>query len=135
MISYDSNLLIYFLESHPEFGPASRRVILDSSRDGVVLSTLVIQEVLTGFVLRDQENETVVRQLFDSLENTEFIDVNKEVADKAVCLTARYGRKILGYDAIHIASAIVAGAYVFYTNDERLASVKISEIEIRLLTA
>lgn len=133
MISYDSNVLIYFLESHPEFGAAAKDVIIQNSKDGVVLSMLVKQEVLTGFALRNTAYVEVVGRLFDSLENTRFMAVTDDIIREAVRLTSKYGRKVIGYDAIHIATAILGGSAVFYTNDQQLFDAKIDEILIKLV--
>lgn len=133
MISYDSNLLIYFLESHPEFGQTAREILLSHSNSGVVLSTLVIQEVLTGFALRGDNSEATARRMLDTLEYTEFVPVSKQITEEAVRLTVKYGRKILGYDSIHLATSIVSGGNVFYTNDKQLLSAGVEEVNIRAI--
>lgn len=123
MISYDSNVLIYFLESHPQFGGVARDIIMSSTSKPVILSVLAYQEVLTGFALRDRNSLVVAREAIDSMYNVKFVSVSQRIATIAVELSAEYGKKLLGYDAIHIATAIDSGVDKFYTNDAQVASI------------
>lgn len=59
------------------------------------------------------------------------LDSDIDIARRAAGLRARYGVRTA--DAIHLATALVAGASAFVTTDRRLARVK--EIEVRVLRA
>jgi predicted nucleic acid-binding protein len=123
MIAYDSNVLIYYLESHAEFGKASKHIITEHAKQGVALSALVQQEVLTGFALRSQSAYTTAQKALAALEHTTFIPVTEVIAQQAAELTSQYGRRLLGYDALHIATALAAEVTEFYTNDLELLSI------------
>ncbi len=131
MIAYDTNVLIYAFESDTEWSQAARQIVKAGERDGAVLSVLAWQEVLTGAVLHGKSTETAQRQILQSLEGTKFVPVTTTIANSALALTRKFGRKVKGYDAILLATAIEHGATVFYTNDTRLQDLKLKEIKIR----
>lgn len=124
MIYFDTNVLVYYLEDHPEFGAASKAIILKNSKNLVILSELVRQEVLGGAALHSQSELNSAAQAIEQLDNCRFLPVTKEVSLKAVELTLRHGRKVIGYDAIHLATALLNNVDVFYTNDRDLLSIK-----------
>ena len=116
-------MLIYFLESHPQFGVVARDIIMSSTSKPVILSVLAYQEVLTSFALRDRDSLAVARGAIDSMYNVKFVSVSQRIATIAVELSAEYGKKLLGYDAIHIATAIDSGVDKFSTNEALVASI------------
>jgi len=131
MISYDSNIFIYYLEGHSQFGPAAKKLIEAS---GIVqLSVVLKQEVLTGYSVRgDSAGFENALQALHSLQTTIFCEVTDRIIEKASWLTLEYGRKLRGYDAIHLATALENGMDVFYTNDRELLAVgKVGRLELR----
>ena len=129
MISYDTNVLIYALEGHPEFGTASQKIVLLGESQGAVLSVLAKHELYTGVVLGAGDASGTM-SAFGSLTNMRLIDATEDVVDIAVELTVKYGKKCRGYDALILATAISSGAQTYYTNDKNLLRAGIEEIVV-----
>jgi predicted nucleic acid-binding protein len=69
--------------------------------------------------------------LFTESAGVVVLDIDMDIARRAAELRAKYGVRTA--DAIHLATALAAGASAFVTTDRRLARVK--EIEVRVLKA
>jgi predicted nucleic acid-binding protein len=132
MISYDTNVLIYALESNNEFAASARKILFRGEAVGAVLSMVVKQELFTGMVLMGK-NTSETLQAVQLLKSTKFVPVDDEIVSVAVELTKKYGRKCINYDALILATAIVKGATEFYTNDNTLCRAGITEIHVRSL--
>jgi predicted nucleic acid-binding protein len=130
VIAYDTNILIYALEGTSSWSKAAQSIVQKGEHEGAVLSVLAWQELLTGVVLHEGKTAELIATLRD-LGTTKFIPVNLSICERAVNLTARYGRAVYGYDAIHIATAIENKAEVFITNDKMLTNLRLDEIAIR----
>lgn len=115
----DSNCFMYALES----GDSARgRFVLQHLFDGnhrVVASTLALGEFLVS-PYRDGTNAEVarVRADFEALPGLELHPVTAEIADHAARIRATTNLHLP--DAIHIATAVVAGVDAFLTNDREL---------------
>jgi predicted nucleic acid-binding protein len=133
MIAYDSNVLIYAVENVEAFANKAQEVVMLGESEGVAFSILAWQELMTGAVLQGGKAEEITKDVLSDLGLTDFLPVTQEIAELAVSLTKKYGRKLFGYDAIHIATAIEHKADYFVTNDLELVKLNISEIEIRPL--
>jgi predicted nucleic acid-binding protein len=131
MISYDTNILIYALEGTSPFATAAKTVIQQGEQDGAVLSVLVWQELMTGAVMQGKGIDAKVALALSELNITRFVPVSKDICKQSVALTRQYGKKIYGYDAIHLATAIEQKADVFITNDKMLLSLNIDELPIQ----
>jgi predicted nucleic acid-binding protein len=123
MISYDANVLIYFFESHPEFGRSAQRVLAEGAQQGVVLSTVIWQEVLTGFLIANPKVVPNIKASLEALDRTTYLPVTTQIAALASELSAETNTKIKGADALHVATAIANNARVFYTNDKQLIAL------------
>jgi len=66
----------------------------------------------------------------EDFHSTKFIPVTIAICNTATKLTQKYGKKLFGYDAIHIATAIELRADLFITNDRLLNSLNIKEIKV-----
>ena len=129
MISYDTNILIYALESTSDHAIAARKVVTKGEAEGAVLSVLLKQEILTGRVLMGAGTD-FAKEALDSLMGARWVEVNDTIIFQAVELTRKYGNKIKGYDAVILATAIVGGVSKFYTNDKSLDKLGVTEIDV-----
>lgn len=123
-IALDTNLFIYAFEQHPQYGETVK-AILDEVEAGAVeavVSTITLTEILTKPIREGNETlEKRYRLLFTHFPNLTVIPVDVSVAEQAAYLRGKYGLKTP--DALIVASAIVARAKLFITNDRRLEQV------------
>ncbi len=133
MISYDTNVLMYALEGHSQFQVVAQTIVRRGEREGAILSVLVKQELLTGATLRGPKVFAQVEQALGLLATATYISVDASIVEAAANLTLRYGRKLIGYDAIHLATAMKAGVGEFWTNDKSLTRLKLDGLKIRSL--
>lgn len=133
MISFDSNVLIYFIDGSEKWRLPAEQVLKKAAAEGAVVSELIRQEVLTGVVLECPQIYDKTAELLESLVAVKYVGVDKRITNKAIKLTGKYGRKVVRYDAIHLASAIENGATEFITNDQQLIAVGVTEIAVRSL--
>lgn len=132
VIGIDSAVFIYLLERNAQYLSRARSV-LGLVRDGevrAIFSCVGLIEVLTGPKRHDRYD--LAAQYWEqitSFPNLTVIGINEHIVDLASDLRARYG--IATPDAIHIATAIDAGASAFVTNDKSLKKAR--EIKIKLL--
>lgn len=131
-LAIDTAPLISWFERNPRFEPAIAQA-LGPVMDGealAVVSTLALLEVLTGAYRRgDEALARRYQDLFSSTEGIAVLPVDAVIATEAARLRVRH--RLSTADAIHLATALVAGAPVFLTTDRRLARVK--EIDVRVL--
>ena len=123
-VGIDSNVLIYLLEgSAPEADAAGALLdaIASGEADGV-LSALAIAEVASGPARIG--DEAMVRRYADeliSLEGVAVVPMDPAVAVEAALI--RGSSRLSMADAIHLASARIAGASCFVTNDRRISAI------------
>lgn len=118
-VAVDSMILIYILEDQSHHRVA--RLLEEAER--IIVSTLLVGEVLTGFLVADEHK--LYEQFMSYLETTENIEVQPFGLGTAVHfseLRARY--RFPGPDCIHIATAVQHKADYFLTNDKRLKSFR-----------
>lgn len=130
MISFDSNILIYFIDGSDKWSEPAEKVLKKASTEGAVVSELIRQEVLTGVILQYPQIYNRSAALLESLVAVEYAQVDRKATNRALKLTRKYGRKVKGYDAIHLASAIENGATEFWTNDQQMVAAGVSEISV-----
>ena len=130
MIAYDTNILIYALEGNSPFSSAAQDIVKNGEHQGAILSVLAWQEIVTGAVLNGNDTPVGLMSLLEDFHSTKFIPVTIAICNTATKLTQKYGKKLFGYDAIHIATAIELRADLFITNDRLLNSLNIKEIKV-----
>lgn len=131
-IALDTSVFIYALEAHPRYGSIAKDVLqwLEEPGHEGVASTLAITEVLVQPYRQGQHAQA--RGTFALLSKNphlEWIAAGVDVADRAARLRAAYGLRTP--DAIHIASALHAGASAFITND--LALGRVTDLDVLVL--
>ncbi|WP_456473926.1 type II toxin-antitoxin system VapC family toxin [Candidatus Pyrohabitans sp.] len=132
VIGIDTSPLIYFIESE-RFSNVVDPIfeLIDKGECEGVTSTITLLEVLVQpYRLTREDLVKKYSEILLNSRNLQVYPVYSEIAIEAAKLRAKYG--IRTPDAIQIATAIYAGAYVFITNDKRLKKVK--EVEVTLLS-
>ncbi len=127
-IGLDTNVFIYFLESHPRYGSwcASLFDLVERGHNPAITSTITLLELLVQ-PYRDQK-EDLAQKIFaltTTYPTLEWVPPTMNLADRASELRARY--RLSTPDAIQLATAINRKATRFYGNDRGLKRVR--EIE------
>jgi len=129
--AFDADVLVYAAASDHALG---RRVLAvfpseplerDDPRAGVG-STLLLPELLSKPTRRGAEDE--LRKLEKLLGRLDLRPLDETIATRAVEFGAAYGLK--APDAVHLATAVMAGADRFVTNNHRDFPRTIAEIDI-----
>jgi predicted nucleic acid-binding protein len=127
MDCFDSDVLIYTVITDHPLG-IRVRALFSARPDQVVGvgSTILIPEILIKPVrLLAQRQADELKQLLGRLD---LHVVNDVIAETAVELGARYGLR--APDAIHLATAVAAGADRFITNNRRDFGKDIAEADV-----
>jgi predicted nucleic acid-binding protein len=121
-VAIDSNILIYYFQKHPHFGPIVRDIfyLFLSSQTKVITSTISLAEVLS--IKGDNKLVSKLQKDFITIPFLQILPVNENIAIKAANIRRTYGYKLP--DAIQLATAIAGNAQVFISNDKRLASFR-----------
>ena len=126
-------VFIYHFEANDHFGPAAGRLLraAEEGRCRLVCSVVALLEVL---VVPKRRGETALcqryREVFESFPNLSVLALDAGVAEIASDLRASHS--VRTPDAIHLATALHAGAHAFITQDDRL---RIQGLEILPLEA
>ena len=123
-VALDTAAFIYYAEEHPRYLPLVEPLFdaLDQGRLQAVASTVALLEVLVVPLRNGDTNLAhAYRDIFIGSEVLTLIPVLPEVAEYAAHLRAHY--QVRTPDALHLATALHAGATHFITNDDRLPAV------------
>ncbi|MBI2577882.1 MAG: type II toxin-antitoxin system VapC family toxin [Candidatus Wildermuthbacteria bacterium] len=132
IIGLDTVLFIYLLEANRDYAKPVRALFrsIESGEKRGVFSSVGMIELLTGVKKQNRwDLAAQYKEYLGAFPNLSIVGINERIVDYASDLRAKYG--ILTPDAIHIATAIDAGAKQFATNDRSLACVR--EIKIYVL--
>jgi predicted nucleic acid-binding protein len=129
MDAFDADVLIYAAVAGHELGRRVRALFpvgpLEGSRAGIG-SVLLVPELLTK-PLRDHAAEEFI-ELAALLGRIDLLPADEATAQLATALGASYGLRAM--DAVHLATAVAAGADRFLTNNRSDFTKSISEIDI-----
>lgn len=132
ILGVDTNFWIYHFEDKLPYSILTEQIFLLAEKGELKLvgSTLLLVELLP-LPLREKDEELtrIYLDLAEKVPGVELIDLDSTIAAKAAELRAKYNLK--SPDSIHLATAVLAGAEGFITNDEVFQKVK--EIKIFLL--
>jgi predicted nucleic acid-binding protein len=129
--AFDADVLIYAaVEGHP-LGTRVRALLPDpppepQAAPAGVGSVLLLPELLAKPLREGADGE--VAALAGLLGRLELLPMDEATAELAVALGATYGLRAA--DAVHLATAVGAGADRFVTNDERDFPRSIEEIDV-----
>ncbi|MCX6640604.1 MAG: PIN domain-containing protein [bacterium] len=127
----DTAPIIYFIESHPQYGPIVDEVMQSMQRGNLfgLSSVITLTEVLPKPT--ELKKEDLVKKFITFLkngQNFELLDVNLNIAELAGRMRGMYP-SLKTIDAIQLATAIEVKADAFLTNDLRLKQIR----EIRVI--
>ena len=129
-IYLDTNVIIYFIQKSPIWGPraAARLAALHAAGDSPVVSDLTRMECR---VKPMQTGDNVLLADFDAfftVPGLEVVGLTAAVCDRATLLRAAHNFKTA--DALQLGAAIVHGCHRFLTNDTRLSACTGIAIEV-----
>jgi predicted nucleic acid-binding protein len=136
-LGLDANLFIYLFETDGPEADAVRGLLNDAESAGttLVVASLALAEVavnpatLDDAVMADRYADAI-----RSVSRLYVVPLTADIAIDAGILRGRHGLSLP--DAIHLATARVAGASAFVTNDRRLRSMpKLDVIQLADLVA
>lgn len=125
MDAFDSDVLIYAAAPDHPLGRRVRAVLPVQAPAGVG-SVLLVPELLTKPVREGADREQVA--LAAILSRLDLRPVDRFTAQVAVALGARY--RLRAADAVHLATAVVASADRFLTDNRRDFTKEISDVEV-----
>lgn len=126
MDAFDADVLIYAAVDDLRGLPI--RTLMESDRAGIG-SALLIPELLSHPLRHGRETEVLLLQ--SMLAWLDLKSVDGRTADSAARLGAKYGLRAA--DAVHLATAVLANADRFITNNTKDFPVSISEIDVTYL--
>ncbi len=132
IIALDTSLFIYLFEENPAYLAPSAKVLhaIESGKYKGVFSVIGMIEILTGPKKKGRANIAAEYEYrLRKFPNLSIIGINERIVWLSSDLRAKYS--ITTPDAIHIATAIDAGAKKFITNDKALKKVR--EITVEML--
>jgi uncharacterized protein len=127
----DANIIIYGYEAdEPLRSAVMNRLARCCIDEGGKLTTSVFSrlECRVAPIRNGDANLLADYDEFFRGDSVEILEVSRAIIDLATSLRAQYGFK--SPDAIHLASAVVAGAQVFFTGDAALAKYPVIDIEL-----
>jgi uncharacterized protein len=121
IVYLDTNVVIYFIEARPVFGPRAAARLAQSRANGdtFAISDLTRMECKVGPLLSG--NATVLAD-FDNFfvaPGVTVVGVTGAVCDRAAIIRAGY--RFHAIDSLHLAAAVENGCDIFLTNDTRLS--------------
>jgi predicted nucleic acid-binding protein len=129
LVYWDTMLFVYWIEAHPDYGPRTRQIRDKMLERGDTLCTSIftIGEVLTGFYkLGDHDRAIEVR---DTLQPPTVRLLPFEAGTAERYAQIRADQRLAPADAIHLATASVARANLFLTNDTAISKLTIPGID------
>jgi predicted nucleic acid-binding protein len=122
LLLMDSAPIIYFLESHPTWGPRFKPVFEAhaAARVRFAITTVTVAEVMTGPL--QAGDEALARRYRAILESWQCIDLDVGIAESAARLRASLRLKLP--DAVQAASALAVNAAALVTHDRDFSKVK-----------
>ncbi len=124
-IALDSNIFIYQVEANPRYVAMTDMVFSALERTGIsgVTSTITMAELLVPAYRNKNESQVDdFYALFSRYPNLEWIPATLQIADLAARLRALHNLRTP--DALQAATAVLANATGFITNDPVLERVK-----------
>jgi len=123
IVALDSNILIAGLSLSEAHSVTAQKLVHDiiAGRHQAAASSIIYTEVLRAEQGSGFESDLV--EYIGLIDNLTTLPADNQICTQAGLLRIKYGRTLKIPDALHLATALVAGADVFITNDKALAKV------------
>jgi predicted nucleic acid-binding protein len=129
LIYWDTMLFVYLIEYYPEHGPRTEEIRnkMQERGDSLCTSVFTVGELLTGFYKRGAHD--LAAEIRESLQPpaVQLLPFDPEVAERYARIRAQH--PVSAPDAIHLATASIAGANLFLTNDRKISKLTIPGID------
>ena len=128
-IFFDTNVFIYLIERHPEFGMIAKSLVdrIALRDDQIVTSSMTVGEVLVKpIAMKDISLVSLYRKFFDS---GVVVIVPFDTQSAFEYAEIRQDKAVKSPDAIQLACAAAAKCDLFVTNDDRLSKKVIPGIQ------
>jgi uncharacterized protein len=129
LIYWDTMLFVYWLEAHPKFGPRTKqiRARMRERGDSLCTSAFTVGEILTGFYKRGARD--LAAEVRDMLQPPAIQLLPFETGTAERYAQIRADQRVTPADAIHLATASVARANLFLTNDAAVSKLTVPGID------
>jgi predicted nucleic acid-binding protein len=127
MIYVDTNILIYLLEGHQQYGKFIAESLdeLTAQGDSLISSVITITEFLAG-------NAVSSLKTLEQVPRLRFVNLDMALAKYAATLQRKHPALHIG-DAVHLATAIQQQANLLFTNDKILAKTAAGYLKVKSL--
>jgi predicted nucleic acid-binding protein len=125
LIALDTKVFIYVFEQHLEYGEKAKSILrhIENGFATAVASPISLTEILIKPIKEGNLSlEKEYKLLFSHFPNLNILSIDNVIAVRAAYLQGKY--RISTPDALILATAIVAKADLFITNDQRLENVE-----------
>jgi predicted nucleic acid-binding protein len=121
----DTSPFIYYLENSKIYKDKIKNFFAMCINENIqiVTSAITVEEYLTFPYKIDNQELIDNFKNFINYMNVEIIDVNFEIAERAAIIRGKY-KDFKGMDALQIATAVISGCDMFFTNDKQLRQEK-----------
>lgn len=114
-VFFDSNILVYAYSSD-DLSKRQRVKELADSCDEIIISTQTINEFVNVMIKKKKMNYHQVSSVINELRNNFVIEIiYEESIQKAIDIATRYSYSY--FDSLMIASALMVGCSILYTED------------------
>jgi len=127
VIAFDADVLIYAVDDSNPIAYSIRKLInnIPGNTAGIGSVLLIPETLIKPFRIHSESQIDAISEILAQLT---LVPVSREIATKATQYGAKY--RIKTPDAIHLATAVHAGADYFLTNNRKDFSKAISEMNI-----
>lgn len=121
----DTAPIIYYLENNPQYKDSIIKFFTKCMEENiqVVTSAITIEEYLVFPYSSGKMEFADNFKRFIKYMNIEVVDINSEIAEQGAKIRGQY-KSFKAMDALQIATAIVSGCDMLFTNDKQLRQEK-----------
>lgn len=132
IVCLDSNIVIYYVEGNPVWGPkvAARLSLLAASGDTLAVCDLARAECLIGPLRSGDAVALANYQRFFASPTVRMLPLSLSVCERAAEIRVASALHFELPDCLHLAAAIEHGCGLFLTNDAQLARCTAIAVEV-----